>query len=57
MQTALAWGMFLPLAYLFGIQLDPGLTVAWVGGTCYVTVPSFLLVAPSRRARSLAAHV
>jgi MATE family multidrug resistance protein len=44
-QTALAWGMFLPLAYLFGIQLDHGLTGAWVGGTLYVIVLSLSLVA------------
>jgi MATE family multidrug resistance protein len=37
-QTALAWGLFLPAGYLGGIVLDGGLTGAWLGGVLYVAV-------------------
>ena len=37
-QTGLAWGFFLPAAYLGGIVLDGGLTGTWLGGVAYVTV-------------------
>jgi MATE family multidrug resistance protein len=37
-QALLAWGLFLPLAWLLGIVLDGGLFGAWVGGTLYVAV-------------------
>jgi len=38
MQTALAWGLFLPAAYLCGVMLGGGLTGAWLGGAAYVAV-------------------
>ncbi len=34
----LAWGVFLPLAWLLGVKLDGGLSGAWLGGTVYVIV-------------------
>jgi MATE family multidrug resistance protein len=34
--TLLAWLVFLPAAYLFGIVLGGGLLGAWLGGTLYV---------------------
>jgi MATE family multidrug resistance protein len=37
-QTGLAWGFFLPAAYLGGIVLGGGLTGTWLGGVAYVTV-------------------
>jgi MATE family multidrug resistance protein len=39
-QCALAWGLFVPLAYLLGVALGGGLLSAWVGGTFYVLVLS-----------------
>jgi MATE family multidrug resistance protein len=33
-----AWGLFVPLSYLFGVTLDGGVFGAWVGGTIYVIV-------------------
>ncbi len=36
-QTALAWGVFLPSAYVFAVPLAGGLTGAWLGGVVYVT--------------------
>jgi MATE family multidrug resistance protein len=38
MRVGLAWGLFLPLAWLLGIRLEGGLTAAWLGGALYVTV-------------------
>jgi MATE family multidrug resistance protein len=35
-QTALAWGLFLPAAWVCGDLLDGGLTGAWIGGVIYV---------------------
>jgi Na+-driven multidrug efflux pump len=35
-QTLLAWGLFLPAAWLGGTWLDAGLTGAWMGGVVYV---------------------
>jgi MATE family multidrug resistance protein len=43
-QSALAWGLFIPLAYLLGVTLEGGLVSAWVGGTLYVSVLSATLV-------------
>jgi MATE family multidrug resistance protein len=37
-QTALAWGVFLPGAYVGGVVLDGGLTGSWLGGVVYVAV-------------------
>lgn len=37
-QTALAWFVFLPLAWLFGRQLGYGLVGAYAGGTIYVAL-------------------
>lgn len=48
-QTALAWGFFLPAAYVGAIVLDGGLTGAWLGGVAYVAVLGFVL---RRRFRS-----
>jgi MATE family multidrug resistance protein len=36
-QASLAWFVFLPAAWLFGIVLGGGLTGAWAGGLVYVT--------------------
>jgi MATE family multidrug resistance protein len=35
-QATLAWTVFLPLGWLFGVVLGGGLFGAWVGGTVYV---------------------
>ena len=35
-QTLFAWGMFVPLAYLFGVTLEGGVFGAWLGGALYV---------------------
>ncbi len=37
-QTLLAWGLFLPAAYVGGAVLGGGLTGAWMGGVVYVAV-------------------
>ncbi len=47
-QTALAWGLFLPLAWLGGITLEGGLTGAWIGATVYALVLSTVLIARFR---------
>jgi MATE family multidrug resistance protein len=41
---AMAWGLFLPLAWFFGFHLDGGLVGAWIGGMVYVIVLTFYLV-------------
>ena len=41
---ALAWGLFLPLSYLFGFHLEGGLTWAWAGGLIYIAVLAATLV-------------
>ncbi len=43
-RLCLAWGLFLPLAWLLGIQLDGGLTAAWLAGALYVMVLAAYLV-------------
>jgi MATE family multidrug resistance protein len=43
-QSVLAWGLFVPLAYLLGVTLEGGLISAWIGGTVYVLVLSATLV-------------
>jgi putative MATE family efflux protein len=43
-QSVLAWGLFVPLAYLLGVTLEGGLVSAWIGGTVYVLVLSATLV-------------
>ncbi len=43
-QAILAWGLFVPLAYLLGVTLEGGLISAWIGGTIYVLVLSTTLV-------------
>jgi len=48
-ETALAWGFFVPLAYVLGIVLEGGLTGAWTGGLVYVCALALVLV---RRFRS-----
>ena len=35
-QTALAWGLFLPASYVGSVVLGGGLTGAWLGGVVYV---------------------
>lgn len=42
--TALAWGVYLPLAYLLGVTWGGGLTGAWLGATIYVVMLSGVLV-------------
>ena len=37
-RRGLAWGFFLPAAYVGGVALDGGLTGAWLGGVAYVAV-------------------
>jgi MATE family multidrug resistance protein len=44
MRVGLAWGLFLPLAWLLGVRLEGGLTAAWMGGVFYVTLLAGLLV-------------
>ena len=41
--TALAWGFFLPLAWLFGVAWGGGLTGAWIAGTVWIGVQSAVL--------------
>jgi MATE family multidrug resistance protein len=48
-RLGLAWGLFLPLAWILMVRLDGGLTLAWVAGAVYVTVLAGYLV---RRFRS-----
>jgi len=43
-RIGLAWGLFLPLAWLLGIRLEGGLTAAWLGGALYVTLLAGILV-------------
>jgi len=43
-QSALAWGLFVPLAYLLGVRLAGGLIGAWIGGTVYAIVLAATLV-------------
>ncbi len=42
-QTAFAWLVFLPLAYLGGVVLGGGLIGAWLGGACHVALLSAAL--------------
>lgn len=44
MRIGLAWGLFLPLAWLLGVRLDLGLVAAWLGGAVYVAVLAGILV-------------
>jgi MATE family multidrug resistance protein len=43
-RLALAWGIFVPLAYYMGIVLDGGLTWAWAAGAIHVFLLSAALV-------------
>lgn len=43
-QTGLAWFLFLPAAYLFGVVLGGELTGAWIGGCVYLAVLSSVFV-------------
>ena len=43
-RLGLAWGVFVPLAYFFGIYLDLGLTWAWAAGAVHVALLSGTLV-------------
>jgi MATE family multidrug resistance protein len=47
-QTTLAWGVRLPLAYLFGIALGGGLLGAWAGELCYLLALAGVFVARFR---------
>jgi MATE family multidrug resistance protein len=49
LETALGWGVFLPLAWLLGVALEGGLTGAWIGGLFSLGLLALLLV---RRFRS-----
>jgi MATE family multidrug resistance protein len=40
---ALAWGLFLPLAWLLAVLLDGGLTGAWLSGAVYVVAIAAVL--------------
>ncbi len=41
---ALAWGVFVPFAWVIGFVLDYGLTGAWFGGMIYVAVLAAVLI-------------
>ena len=43
-RCALAWGLFLPLAWVLGVALEGGLTWAWAGGVVYVALLAGALV-------------
>jgi Na+-driven multidrug efflux pump len=40
----LAWGLFLPLAWLVGVRFEAGLTMAWSAGVLYVSILAGFLV-------------
>ena len=44
MRFALAWGLFLPLAWFLGFRLEGGLTAAWLAGVLYVSILAGFLV-------------
>lgn len=44
-QALLAWGLFVPGAYLLGVVWNGGLTSAWVAGTFYIAVLAGVLLA------------
>lgn len=48
-QASLAWGLFLPAAYLFGYVLDGGVEGAWAGGVVYLAVLGAVLLFRFRR--------
>jgi len=43
-RLGLSWGLFLPLAWLFGVRLEGGLTAAWLAGALYVSILAGYLV-------------
>ena len=43
-QTTLAWGLFVPLAYLLGVQLEGGVLGAWIAGAIYVIAMAVVFV-------------
>jgi MATE family multidrug resistance protein len=43
-RCVLAWGFFLPAAYLLGVYLDGGLTNAWAAGVVYAFILAVILV-------------
>ncbi len=43
-RVGLAWGLFLPLAWLLAVRLEAGLTAAWLGGALYVSLLAGFLV-------------
>ncbi len=48
-QVSLAWGLFLPSAYLFGSVLGGGVEGAWMAGALYLGVLGAVLVVRFRR--------
>jgi MATE family multidrug resistance protein len=42
-RLSLAWGLQVPLAYVFGIYLDGGFVWAWVGSGIYIAILCFVL--------------
>ena len=48
-QTALGWGVFVPLAYTLGVVFDGGLSGAWTGGLISISLTALVMV---RRFRS-----
>ncbi len=48
-QASLAWGLFLPSAFLFGQLLDGGVEGAWMGGVLYLGVLGLVLLRRFRR--------
>jgi MATE family multidrug resistance protein len=48
-QASLAWGLFLPSAYLFGSILDGGVAGAWMAGALYLGVLGGVLLLRFRR--------
>lgn len=47
----LAWGVFLPSAYLFGVVLEGGLTGSWGGGLIYISALTVYLIQRFRSGR------
>ena len=43
-EVILGWGLFIPLAYYFGVVAEGGLMGAWYGGSIYVFVLSALFL-------------
>ncbi len=47
-QTAMAWGLFLPFAWVGGVLLEGGLLGAWLGAVAYLALLALVLAARFR---------